>query len=118
MAPTGGSCWRASSTACGSCLQVGDGVKGLAEGDTVIPLRPLLGTWRALAVCKAGDLLKLPSGLLAWEHAALACHLCTAFRLLESVRSVKARRFMHVPRGVPATGRRYLLWPGVAPSVR
>ena len=46
-------------------MQIGDGVKGFAEGDTVIPTKPLFGTWRNLAVCKAADLLKLPPGLLA-----------------------------------------------------
>ena len=39
-------------------LQIGDGVKGFAEGDTVIPMKTLFGTWRSLAVCKAADLLK------------------------------------------------------------
>ena len=77
---------------------MGDGVKGLAEGDAVISLKPHFGTWRTLAVCKAGDLLKLPAGLLAWEHAALACHLCTAYRLLESVRSVKVSLRLLLPR--------------------
>ena len=31
------------------CLQVGPGVKGLAENDWVVPLGPGLGTWRSLA---------------------------------------------------------------------
>lgn len=30
-------------------LQVGPGVKGLAENDWVVPLKPNLGTWRSLA---------------------------------------------------------------------
>lgn len=64
-------------------------MQGLAEGDAVIPIKPHAGTWRSLAVCKAVDLLKLPTGLLAWEHAALACQLIVAYRLLESTRSVK-----------------------------
>ena len=57
----------------------------------VIPMKPHFGTWRTLAVCKARDVLKLPTGLLAMEHAALACHLCTAYRLLESCRSLQVR---------------------------
>ena len=70
-------------------LQVGDGVRDLAEGDVVIPSKPHFGTWRTLAVCQARDVLKLPTGLLAMEHAALACHLCTAYRLLESCRTLQ-----------------------------
>ena len=81
-----------------SAWQVGDGVKDLAEGDVVIPARPHFGTWRTLAVCKAQDVLKLPAGLLAMEHAALACHLCTAYRLLESCRGLQvSHHFCSIP---------------------
>ena len=78
-------------------LQVGDGVRDLAEGDVVIPSKPHFGTWRTLAVCQARDVLKLPTGLLAMEHAALACHLCTAYRLLESCRTLQV---CHPQRGL------------------
>ena len=67
-------------------------MKDLVEGDVVIPCRPHFGTWRTLAVCQARDMLKLPTGLLAMEHAALACHLCTAYRLLESCRTLQVRQ--------------------------
>ncbi len=41
------------------CGQVGAGVKGLAEGDWVLPFRAFQGTWRDLAVWKEKDTLKV-----------------------------------------------------------
>ena len=44
------------------CDQVGAGVKGLAEGDWVLPFRAFQGTWRDLAVWKEKDALKVCYG--------------------------------------------------------
>lgn len=70
--------------------QVGEGVKGLAEGDWVVPATTHLGTWRNLAVCKEAGLLKLPQEVLPVEHAAVFRELCLAYRLLEDHASLKA----------------------------
>ena len=78
--------------------QVGEGVKGLVEGNWVVPRRTHLGTWRNLAVCKEADLLKLPEDALPIEHAAVFRELCLAYRLLEDHGSLKVHH--HAQRSV------------------
>jgi hypothetical protein len=49
-------------------LQVGPGVKDLAEGDVVLPVVPLLGCWAEAAVVKAKSVVRV--GKLAAGSAA------------------------------------------------
>ena len=72
--------------------QVGEGVKGLADGDWGVPAVTHLGSWRTLAVCKEADLLKLPSETLPVEHAAVFRELCLAYRLLEDHGNLKVSK--------------------------
>lgn len=73
-------------------MQVGEGVKGLAEGNWVVPASTHLGTWRNLVVCKEAELLKLPREALPIEHAAMFRELCLAYRLLEDHGNLKVHR--------------------------
>lgn len=80
--------------------QVGDGVKGLAEGDWVVPAKVHMGTWRSAAVWKGADLLRLPEGCLPVHYAAVWRELCLAYRLLEDHASLKVTTswdFLRVP---------------------
>lgn len=81
-------------------VQVGEGVKGLAQGDWVVPAVTHLGSWRTLAVWKEADLLKLLKGTLPIEHAAVFRELCLAYRLLEDHGNLKvcptARPFLSI----------------------
>ena len=70
-------------------VQVGEGVKGLAEGDWVVPARVHMGSWRSSAVWKGSDLLKLPEACLPPPYAAVWRELCLAYRLLEDHGSLK-----------------------------
>ncbi len=76
-------------------IQVGEGVKGLAHGDWVVPAVTHLGSWRTLAVWKEADLLKLPKGTLPIEHAAVFRELCLAYRLLEDHGNLKVYLTAH-----------------------
>lgn len=61
--------------------QVGPGVKGLSEGDVVLPLFPFAGTWRSAAVLKERQLLRVPSDLaMPLEYLALSREMCVAYR--------------------------------------
>lgn len=55
-------------------LQVGPGVKDLAEGDVVVTQQPLMGTWREAAVWPAKQLLKVGTrpAAAAAPHTAAA----------------------------------------------
>ncbi|KAI7836141.1 hypothetical protein COHA_009971 [Chlorella ohadii] len=64
-------------------VKVGPGVKGLAENDWVVPLKPNLGTWRSLAVLKEKDVMKVPAEVMPLEQCALLREHLTAYRLLE-----------------------------------
>jgi NADPH:quinone reductase-like Zn-dependent oxidoreductase len=57
-----------SSKVCIVVLQVGPGVKDLAEGDVVLPVVPLLGCWAEAAVVKAKSVVRV--GKLAAGSAA------------------------------------------------
>jgi hypothetical protein len=50
-------------------LQVGPGVKDLAEGDVVLTQQPLMGTWREAAVWPAKQLLKVGTRPAAGAHS-------------------------------------------------
>lgn len=67
-------------------------MKGLVEGNWVVPSSTHLGTWRNLAVCKEADLLKLPEDTLPIEHAAVFRELCLAYRLLEDHGNLKVHQ--------------------------
>lgn len=58
------------------CLQVGPGVKGLAENDWVVPLKPNLGTWRSLAGARRGgwECMGRVHGRGWLLHACLSTH--------------------------------------------
>ncbi|MEW5309080.1 MAG: hypothetical protein WDW38_000991 [Sanguina aurantia] len=69
---------------------VGPGVKSLREGDTVLPLRPFLGTWSSALVAKERDVLRLPPDTrVGCEHLALVKEMCVAYRLLEDYGNLK-----------------------------
>ena len=70
-------------------MKTGQGVKGLSEGDWVVPARAGLGAWRSLAVWRDKDLFKIPTELLPVEYAAMMRTMCTAYRLLEDHGSLK-----------------------------
>ena len=64
-------------------LKIGAGVKGLAEGDWVMPRHPSLGAWRSLFCAREKDLRKIPADLMPLEHASMLREYCVAYRLLE-----------------------------------
>lgn len=72
--------------------QVGPGVKGLNEGNWVIPLKRHMGTWQDLAVMKAADLLAIPQDCMPPEYAALSQQLCLAYCLLEQFGKLKVQQ--------------------------
>ena len=75
-------------------------MKGLAEGDWVLPFRAFQGTWRDLAVWKEKDALRIPPDCVPLEYAALLRELFTAYRLLEDHGNLKvltARGPWHIP---------------------
>ncbi|GAB4823140.1 hypothetical protein N2152v2_010186 [Parachlorella kessleri] len=73
----------------GVVVKVGPGVKTLNEQDWVVPMRPNLGMWRSLLVCKEKDLLRIPSDAMPLEQCAMLRELFTAYRLLEDHASLK-----------------------------
>ena len=72
-----------------AAFQIGEGVKGVGEGDWVVPATTHLGTWRSQAVWKEADLLKIPADILPIEYAAVVRELCLAYRLLEDHGNLK-----------------------------
>jgi trans-2-enoyl-CoA reductase len=69
--------------------QVGPGVKSLAEGQLVLPLRPFLGTWRGALVARERDLLPVPQDAMPPELLAMSREMCAAYRLLEDYGRLK-----------------------------
>jgi hypothetical protein len=76
--------------------QVGPGVKSLAEGQLVLPLRPFLGTWRGALVARERELLQLPQDVMPPELLAMSREMCAAYRLLEDYGRLKVRGFVVV----------------------
>ena len=74
-------------------------MKGLVEGDWVVPSKPFMGTWRSLAVWKEKDCLRLPPNCLPIEYAALLRELFLAYRLLEDHAQLKVRARQGLYRG-------------------
>lgn len=71
--------------------QVGPGVSHLEAGDVVLPMAPLMGTWRSIAVWPARDLLRVPLEVgLPAEYLAMSQELCLAYALLEQHGDLKA----------------------------
>ena len=89
MAKRGKFPYIAGSDGVATVVKVGAGVKSLNEGDWVFPYAGDLGTWRSLAVWKEKDLIKIPSDILPFEHAAMIREMCVAYRLLEDFGSLK-----------------------------
>ena len=58
-------------------------MRGLREGDWVIPLQTHMGTWRSLAIWKEPEVMKFPKDALPMEYAAVCREMCLAYRLLE-----------------------------------
>ena len=56
----------------GVVVKVGPGVKGLAENDWVVPMKPNLGTWRSLAGKRAR---RAPAGKMCIEALSPPCSL-------------------------------------------
>lgn len=70
-------------------MQVGPGVKGIREGEWVVPLKSHMGTWQSLAIMKGADLIVIPKECMPAEYAALSEQLCLAFCLLEQFGKLK-----------------------------
>lgn len=66
----------------GVVVKVGAGVRDLKEGDSVVPLKSHMGTWRNLAVWKAKDLLNVRSDM-PLEYGGMLREMFLAYRLLE-----------------------------------
>ena len=97
----------ASAKHCLPALQVGDGVKSLAEGDWVVPAATHVGTWRNLAVWKEADLLKVTKELMPLEHAAMLRELCLAYRLLEDHGNLKMSYSPSAPGSIGCISRQH-----------
>jgi trans-2-enoyl-CoA reductase len=52
-------------------VKVGPGVKNVSEDDWVLPYKPGMGTWRALAVWREKDVIKLPKDIMPIQFAAM-----------------------------------------------
>ncbi|PSN37722.1 Enoyl-[acyl-carrier-protein] reductase [Blattella germanica] len=66
----------------GEVISVGSDVTEFKEGDKVIPSRTAWGTWRTHAVCKADDMIKVPSNIGIVEAATITVNPCTAYRMI------------------------------------
>ncbi len=82
-------------------------MKGVREGEWVVPLKSHMGTWQSLAIAKAADLVVIPKECMPAEYAALSEQLCLAFCLLEQFGKLKVG---HCP-ALPPHGRRLPVWP-------
>jgi len=75
----------AGSEAVGGIVSVGSNVNSLKLNDTVIPVRPALGTWRDYGVFNEKEMLKLPpdaDGVDLRDLACLSVNPCTSHRIL------------------------------------
>lgn len=73
----------------GVVKKVGSGVKGLKEGDWVIPSSAGFGTWRSEAVADEKKFLKIPNNIPVPYAATLAVNPCTAYRMLHDFEALK-----------------------------
>ena len=73
----------------GVVKKVGSGVKGLKEGDWVIPSSAGFGTWRSEAVADEKKFLKIPNNIPVAYAATLAVNPCTAYRMLRDFETLK-----------------------------
>ena len=64
-------------------LEVGQDVKSVTPGDTVIPGVAGFGTWRTFHVCEEDGVKRLPAGLAPAAAAMFGVNPCTAYRMLE-----------------------------------
>ena len=72
-------------------LEVGQDVKSVSPGDTVLPGYAGFGTWRSHCVTEEGSVKKIPDNLSVPASAMLAVNPCTAYRMIED--------FQKPPRG-------------------
>eukprot|EP00669_Euglena_mutabilis_P001445 TRINITY_DN11843_c0_g1_i1.p2 TRINITY_DN11843_c0_g1~~TRINITY_DN11843_c0_g1_i1.p2 ORF type:complete len:290 (-),score=114.50 TRINITY_DN11843_c0_g1_i1:215-1084(-) len=79
----------AGSEGVGVVLLVGPGVQALKPKDLVLPLSPVVGTWRPLAVVPAALLLPFPATPLPPTVVATFYAFLTAYRLLEDFGSLR-----------------------------
>lgn len=63
-------------------LAVGDAVRGLREGDWVIPALPGFGTWRKYAICNEDDVDPIEKDVPIEIAATISINPCTAYRML------------------------------------
>lgn len=65
-----------------SVLAVGSSVRGLKEGDWVIPALPGFGTWRKYAICEEDDVDQIDKNVPIEIAATISINPCTAYRML------------------------------------
>ena len=73
----------------GKVMDVGKGVKGLSEGDWVLPANAAAGTWQSLRVATDEQLIKIPNDMPMVSAATLSVNPCSAYRMLKDYSDLK-----------------------------
>lgn len=73
----------------GKIVDVGKDVKGLNEGDWVIPTDTAFGTWQHYKVAEDEDVIKIPNDISVLSAATLSVNPCTAYRMLKDYVDLK-----------------------------
>ncbi|GAB0491272.1 hypothetical protein MMPV_002524 [Pyropia vietnamensis] len=84
--------------------KVGSSVKGLKEGDYVVPAKAGLGTWRHAAVLSSSDVLAVPKSVPLAVAATLTSGASTALRLLSDFGSLSSGDVVVQSGGESAVG--------------
>ena len=67
----------------GQIIGMGQDVKGLNEGDWVIPADTAFGTWQHYKITGDEDVIKVPNDIPVLSAATLSVNPCTAYRMLK-----------------------------------
>ncbi|XP_005104033.1 enoyl-[acyl-carrier-protein] reductase, mitochondrial [Aplysia californica] len=74
----------------GKIAGVGKDVRGLSEGDWIIPADTAWGTWRNYKVALEEDVIKIPNDIPLLSAATLSVNPCTAYRMLKDYVDLKS----------------------------
>ncbi|KAI0761919.1 hypothetical protein BC629DRAFT_1652939 [Irpex lacteus] len=69
--------------------QVGEGVKGLKEGDRVVMNKPQSGTWRSASTLRTEDVTKVPEEATDGFAATMTVNFATAYNILNNFVDLK-----------------------------
>lgn len=70
-------------------VATGANVKGLSQGDWVVPANAPFGTWRQVATAKANEVIKVPNDIPVAYASSLVVNPSTAYRMLRDFKNLK-----------------------------